>query len=196
MLRIAKSIITIAAVAAIATGATGAYFESSDSVDGNQFSTGTLHVKINEGVNKPMAAVNMQPGDEISGWVDIENDGTLDAEYYFYTSGFSGNATIRENLMVELRDGGVNRDGNGSIIWTGRLIDLNGMGNKINISQYDAFASGTPGGDNIGANSFQRLYQRVWLPIEVGNDAMNNQLTWNENIYATQDIDPDPVPSI
>jgi len=196
MLRIAKSLLTIVAVATIATSATGAYFTSSDLVAGNTFSTGTLHVKINEGVNKPMHAVNMKPGDEITGWFDAYNDGTLEAEYYFYISGVTGNATIRDNLMIELRDGGYTGAGDGPIIYTGRLIDLAGTANMMKVSNYNVHAGSTAGGDNIRANRTQRIYQKLWLPSTVGNTAMSNNLTWNEVVYATQDIDPDPAPSL
>lgn len=191
MYKITKSLITILAVAAIAAGATSAYFSSSDVVAGNSFATGTLHVKINEGVNKPMHAVNMKPGDEITGWFDAYNDGTLDAEYYFYINAVSGNATIRDNLMIELRDGGYTGAGDGPIIYSGKLINLNGAANMIKTSDDNVHAASTPGGDNIRAGWTQRIYQRIWLPIEVGNAAMSNQLTWNEVVYATQDMDPD-----
>lgn len=47
MLRIIKSLLTIVAVAAIATGATGAYFASAVEIEDNQFSTGTLEIRVN-----------------------------------------------------------------------------------------------------------------------------------------------------
>ncbi len=192
MLKIIKSLLTIVAVAAVATSATGAYFASSDSVDGNSFSTGTLHVKINEGVNKPMAAVGMKPGDTITGWFDAFNDGSLDAEYYFFANSIVGNNAIKDQLMIELRDGGYTGAGDGPIIYSGKLIDLGGFDHKIKISNFNVHAGSTPGGDNIRAGWTQRIYQKVWLPIDVGNGAMNKTVLWNENIYATQDIDPDP----
>jgi hypothetical protein len=47
MIRIFKSLLTIVAVAALATGATGAYFASAVNVTDNEFSSGTLQIRVN-----------------------------------------------------------------------------------------------------------------------------------------------------
>lgn len=76
MLRIAKSLITIAAVAAVAATATSAYFTDKATVADNSFATGTLEIRINgqesrAGFNFPNAA----PGDVVSYPFSLQNYG-------------------------------------------------------------------------------------------------------------------------
>jgi len=79
MLRIAKSLLTIAAVAAIATGATGAYFSDAETSNGNSFISGTLDLNLDGGNTNVVKfnVSNMKPGNDLIGTWEIKNVGTI-----------------------------------------------------------------------------------------------------------------------
>jgi len=76
MLKIAKSLVVIAAVAALTVGATSAIFTSQASVTGNTFATGTLEIRINGQTSIPgFNVTNAKPGDSKSGQFGVNNYG-------------------------------------------------------------------------------------------------------------------------
>lgn len=81
MLRIIKSFFTIAVVAAIATSATGAYFNDSQTIAGNSFSTGTLEIADNSASYQHVVFSDLKPGDTIRKYVTLTNTGTLPIDY-------------------------------------------------------------------------------------------------------------------
>lgn len=86
MLKIAKSLIVIAAVAALAVGATSAIFTSQASVSGNTFASGALEIKLDGQTSLPgFNFSNAAPGDNYTGTFDIQN---------FNAAQFGGNSTL------------------------------------------------------------------------------------------------------
>jgi len=84
MLRIAKSLITIAAVAAIAVGATGAYFTDEVKISGNEFKTGTIAIDV-DGVHDGHASYvfsDMKPGFIENSDFVVTNTGSNPANIY------------------------------------------------------------------------------------------------------------------
>ena len=76
MLKIAKSLVVIAAVAALAVGATSAVFTSQAKVEGNTFATGILEIRINGSSSIPgFNVTNAKPGDTKSGQFGVNNYG-------------------------------------------------------------------------------------------------------------------------
>lgn len=173
----------------LSVSATAAVFSSQDSVVGNTIATGTLKLKINEGVNKPISVSGWQPGDSIQGWFDAFNQGTLNAEYWFYIQKTGGDDALANQLKIELRDGGYTGACDGPIIYSGNMVHLLGATNKIMTSNKNVHAASTPGGDDIRAGWTQRLCQKVWLPDTADNSAMGKTLTFDEVVYATQNND-------
>ena len=188
-MKILKSLVIVVAMVAMVAGATNAIFTDTDSVVGNTFATGTLDIVVNEGVNKPMSVSNMMPGDSISGWFDAFNQGSLEAEYWFYIDNVTGNAALRDALTIELKDGGYTGACDGPIIYSGSLAALIGSGNQTMTSDNNVHAGSTNGGDNIRAGWTQRICQTVTLPESAGNEVQGQTVTFDEVIYATQDMD-------
>lgn len=81
MLKIMKSLLTIAIVAAVGTSATGAYFNSSQTIADNSFSTGKLEITNNTASYYKVAFSNLKPGDTIGKYVTLTNTGTLPIDY-------------------------------------------------------------------------------------------------------------------
>jgi hypothetical protein len=189
MSKILVSLLTIAFAATISVGATAAVFTDEDSVVGNTIATGTLSMTINEGVNKPISVSNWKPGDSIEGWFDAFNNGSLDAEYWFYAQKTGGDNALGDQLMIQLRDGGFTGTCDGPVIYNGKLKDLAGFANKTKTSDNNVHAASTAGADNIRAGWTQRICQKVWLPESADNSAMGKSFTFNEVVYATQDDD-------
>lgn len=188
-MKIFKSLFVVLAMAAMVVGATSAIFTDTDSVVGNTFSTGTLDIVVNEGTNKPMSVSGMLPGDSISGWFDAYNQGSLEAEYWFYIDNVTGDTALRDALQIELKDGGYTGACDGPTIYTGPLSALIGSANQNMTSDNNVHAGSTNGGDNIRAGWTQRICQTVTLPSTAGNEVQGQTVTFDEVMYATQDMD-------
>ncbi len=188
-MKILKSLVIVLAMVAMVAGATSSIFSDQDSVVGNTFSTGTLNMVVNEGVNKPMTVSSMKPGDSISGWFDAFNQGSLEAEYWFYISNVVGDDALRDALVIELKDGGYTGACDGPSIYSGSLSALIGSSNQEMTSDNNVHAGSTNGGDNIRAGWTQRICQTVTLPESTGNEAQGKTVTFDEVMYATQDMD-------
>ena len=79
--RLMISIMMIALVAALVGGATFAMFTDTAVNDNNTFAAGTVDISTNP--NPVFNVPNMAPGDEVTGTLNVANDGTLDLKYNF-----------------------------------------------------------------------------------------------------------------
>lgn len=79
MLKILKSLLSIAAVAAVGVSATNAYFSDSITVAGNSFAAGSLVLNVDGAhtANAKFNVTNMRPGNQPSGSWTVANVGTL-----------------------------------------------------------------------------------------------------------------------
>lgn len=89
MKKILLSILTVGATGALLVGVTRAYFSSTATSTGNIFSTGSLTLQVND-TNEPSPAptvtasfggINMKPGDSVTGFVSLDNIGTIDIDH-------------------------------------------------------------------------------------------------------------------
>ena len=79
----------IIAMAACLAGATYAHFSDTEVSTGNTFASGTLDLKIKDqdennykdGVSETWTMSDMKPGDSVSGWVRLRNDGCMEADH-------------------------------------------------------------------------------------------------------------------
>jgi predicted ribosomally synthesized peptide with SipW-like signal peptide len=79
----------IIAMAACLAGATYAHFSDTEVSTGNTFASGTLDLKIKDqdennykdGVSETWTMSDMKPGDSVSGWVRLRNDGSITADH-------------------------------------------------------------------------------------------------------------------
>ncbi len=85
MKRILLSVMTIALVSAATFGATRAYFSSEAVSGGNTLSAGTLELTLGSPVNGFLTMSNMAPGDSVTGSIDVENTGSLNADHLAIT---------------------------------------------------------------------------------------------------------------
>lgn len=79
MIRILKSLVTIAAVAVVAVGATGAYFSDTETSTGNSFTAGTLDLNV-DGANTNVVKFNLsnlKPGSQPTGSYTLSNVGSI-----------------------------------------------------------------------------------------------------------------------
>lgn len=85
MLRIAKSLITIAAVAAIAVGATGAYFSDEVKISNNSITTGSIDINVdgvNDNSHQSYVLSDMKPGYIKNSDFTVNNTGSNPANIY------------------------------------------------------------------------------------------------------------------
>lgn len=189
MKKILLSLGIIAAVAAVAVGATVAVLSDQKSIAGNSVAIGTLKISINKTAGKPWAVSNMKPGDITNWeWMDVINVGSLPATYYFYVDNKNGTPDMNlwNNLKIELRNAGtgatdIERCNNGTVIHNDYVQNVDGMSNKINTTD---FAYGP--GSQMPAGWSQRICQRVYLDLGVGNEVMGRTTTFDEVMYAEQ----------
>ena len=113
MLRIVKSLLTIAAVAAIATGATGAYFSDNITVPGNTFSSGNLDIVWSGTASSPIILANMEPGtwygdqaypggDYKLGVFNHTTNSTMNAKYRFREGMTGGSSALYNKINVKV----------------------------------------------------------------------------------------------
>jgi len=76
---IVVSLVTLA-IAVFGAGAIYAWYSSTQSETGHQFTTGTLQVSVNNGVNAPIVKTGMKPGDygTAANWL-VQNTGNLNS---------------------------------------------------------------------------------------------------------------------
>ena len=80
--------IAIVLIIGAVAGATWAYFSDTETTSGNVFAAGMLNLKLRDdnetdqdGVTASWYNTNMAPGDSCSGWVDLKNSGTIEANH-------------------------------------------------------------------------------------------------------------------
>jgi len=86
--KLLNSLLIIGMVAYM-TGATYAHFSDTEISVGNTFASGTLDLKIKDqdennykdGVSETWTMSDMKPGDSVSGWVRLRNDGSITADH-------------------------------------------------------------------------------------------------------------------
>jgi predicted ribosomally synthesized peptide with SipW-like signal peptide len=88
MKRILGLTIAIILLLAAVIGGTLAYFSDTEVSGGNDFAVGTLDLKLTDanetdqdGVTASWGGTDMAPGDSSTGWVDLRNSGSLDADH-------------------------------------------------------------------------------------------------------------------
>lgn len=193
-MKIAKSALLILAVLALAGGATGAYFSDQESIAGNTYSTGTLNISLNHLVGKPFNISNAYPGlDSSWKYMDILNSpGTLPVESFVWLAKTGGSDELYNFLNINLYDSGWNSvcgGGDDVRIFTGPLSSITGQGNRIQTSNYDPDAAGTPGNDDIRAGQSQRICQTLWLPSWAPNSLQGQSIEFTEYVDAEQNND-------
>ena len=182
MLKIAKSLIVIAAVAALAVGATSAIFTSQASVSGNTFATGTLEIRINGQASIPgFNYTNAAPGDSQSGQFGINNYGppwfltgssTLSAKGLKVSSHRTGGSASLYNeldVVVEANRGW----GTWMPVFSGKLHDL---------SNSDLLA---PRWTELAAGESEDVRYTVTLPLSAGNAYDGLSTTFNFVVTAS-----------
>lgn len=91
MKKVILSIFAMLVVAAMVGAGTFAYFSDSETSNNNIFSAGTLDFAIfdppQQG-HQVFNVTNMKPGDVKTGYIVVVNDGSLDAKWKAYISGF------------------------------------------------------------------------------------------------------------
>jgi len=193
-MKILKSLFVVLVVAALTAGATGAYFSDQESITGNTFATGTLDITLNHSSGKPWSVTNAYPG-YTSGWehMDIFNSpGTLPVEAYLWMSQTGGSGALYNNLWIDLYDSGWDSTcGNGDdvLIYSGYLSLLSNPPHRIQTSDKDPNASGTPGNDDIRPGKSQRVCQRLSLPASAPNSLQGLSTTFTEWVDAEQNDD-------
>jgi hypothetical protein len=180
MKKILLSLLVVASVFASVVAGTQAVFSASASLPGNSVASATLNLRINHSAGKTWAVTNMKPGD-VQAWeyMDVTNMGSIPATFYFYLDNATGSPdwNLWSNLKVELRNG----TSTGAVIYDGPVSGVYSSALKINTTD---FAYGT--GSQMPAGSSQRIYQRVYLPSSVGDEAQGRSTTFDEVMYATQ----------
>ena len=204
MKNILKSLIIILAVAAAATGSTSAYFTDTAKIENNQIQTGTIKLKIDELVNKPVVIDNMAPGESTSGSFAIKNDGTLPQEQFFYLENLvPDDTTLEDNLFIEVKRLKVGlydcEESEYSLIYSGKLSGIVGESNAQKISDNSSIATSSTIDDevdNIDAGLWGgKMCQKISLPQDAPDESQGKSLTFDEIVKATQDINPDLLPT-
>lgn len=84
MRKLLVSVLMISLLALLVGGATMAYFTDSESVAGNYFTTGTVDVAT--GGSLPFEVTGMAPGDSVTDYLIVKNDGDLDMLFRVWAS--------------------------------------------------------------------------------------------------------------
>lgn len=70
----------IITIAVLSMGVTISYFQDTEKSENNVFSAGTLNLEIREPKDAVWQTENWLPGDEVSGELELKNDGSLAIE--------------------------------------------------------------------------------------------------------------------
>ncbi len=187
MKKILISLSIIGAVAAIAVGGTIAYFSDTKTSTGNTFTAGTLIFNIidpGEGGHRVFNVTGMKPGDTVTNYLVVTNDGTIDQKWKAWLTE-TGDGTLDNELQVRwtihptdyttLPPGYVNAGPPNSVIkdWTyiGALGEM-------------TWAS-------PGAVAFEPGWAAVYkidvkMDADAGNDYQSANYTGDLNFFATQ----------
>jgi len=198
-MKILKSLVVIGVVSALAVSATGAYFSDQKSISGNTFATGTLRLTLNHSSGKPFTVSGAYPGYQTN-WehMDIFNGpyppqaGQLPFEAYLWLSKTSGSTSLYNALEIDLYDSGWNSDCGDSddvLIYSGPLSGISGQTQRVQTSNRDPNAAGTPGNDDIRPGWSQRVCQRLRLPVTAGNSLQGKEVVFTEWVDAEQNND-------
>jgi predicted ribosomally synthesized peptide with SipW-like signal peptide len=181
MKKIILSLATIAVVSTMAVGATRAYFSSEVAVNGNTFSTGTLHI-TDTSVDwmQPVIFTNVKPGDVIRKWVRITNDGNMDVTL-----------TVSANTVVDTSNflGQVAGWTYGQI--EGSSDDVNGVQTGYNDHLLTLLAPPgvtllSPGNPVLHPGQTTKTQVQFIVPTTMGNDFQHVTASFNLVYHAEQ----------
>lgn len=198
-MRILKSLLIIGVVGALAVSATKAYFSDQTSIPNNTFATGTIKLTLNHSSGKPFTVSEAYPGYQTNWeYMDIFNGpyppkpGQLPFEAYAWLSKTSGSDDLYNALNIDLYDSGWNStcgDSDDVLIYSGSLAGISGPDHRIQTSNKDPNANGTPGNDDIRPGWSQRVCQRLTLPTSADNTLQGKEVTFTEWVDAEQNND-------
>lgn len=176
MLRIAKSLITIAAVAAIAVGATGAYFTDSVTINGNTLSTGTIDINVDGNitdVNGSFTLADMKPGYVKDTDFVVNNTGSNPANIYKTVAVTADTAELASVLDYHLSVAIPLAGG-----WNQTLYDYNKTVAQIQGSPM--FLGMLPAGASMNVT------ERYRMQTTAGDEYQNQSMTFNITVTGEQ----------
>jgi len=150
MLRIAKSLLTIASVAAIATGATSAAWTDSTTVPNNVFSTGVMNIDTAP-TTTVFTAPNIYPGWSEEQTIDVQNNGSVQLNYTAVASQTAGNAELYTAPEFLLKIGTIS---GGNDVYDGTVSGL-AFANRLLLSGASEMLYFTVSLDGSADNSLQ-----------------------------------------
>jgi len=109
MKKILVSISTVAIVAIVAVTATRAYFSSTATSTGNTFTAGTLEFNIKSPDttgHQVFDVSNMKPGDVVTKYIVVTNEGSLDQKWKAWVNKTSGTLDGALNIKITMRPSG------------------------------------------------------------------------------------------
>lgn len=166
MKKIVLSLVMIAATVALIAGVTGAYFSDQKKIEGNTIAAGTLTLSESHGALKPWQVSNFAPG-YTTAWeyASLTNTGSLAGRLAATAVKTTGSDDLFNALNIEVRK----ESASGPVLYDGKL-------NAINIGPY-----------NINAGQTRTGYQRIYLPDNGDQNALQNtSVTFEEVFNLTQ----------
>lgn len=182
MRKILIALLGVLLVAALAGAGTFAYFSDTETSSGNTFTAGTVDISLDgsaSGGEAYFSVGNMAPGDTVTKYVEVRNDGSLDLLFRAYVDNVTkdtpvGADTFSDQLQVTVTlrptgytyPQGYNPYGPpNAIIYTGPLSGLIGENHALN-NENAAFVDGWP-----LMPDYVAVYKiDVNLPAATGND--------------------------
>lgn len=155
----------LAGLAFVGIGLSGALFSDSTALGGNTLTSGTVQIGTNPG-STAFSAGNMAPGDDVSGDVVVQNNGSLRMRYSMVASADNTDGLgLRSQLRISVYDGLTPLQCSAGNFGAGNLLG----GPAVLGASQQLFGDPAPGTDpgdrELIASDSERLCVRVTLPL-------------------------------
>jgi len=150
-------VLVVGALSGFVQGGTIAYFTSSATSAGNQFTAGTVNLAAGVATGDTLTVSNLVPGDSFSARLTIHNGGNLDLRYAMTTS-TTGSSALASALQLTIRTKTTNPCSSldGAVLYGPGNLNVAGIGNP---------AQGPQAGDRtLAAGTSEDLCFAVSLP--------------------------------
>lgn len=177
MIKIFKSVITIAALTLIAIGATQSYFTDTETISSNAFTLGTLDLTIADESYQPIVLDNIKPGDVIEKQIGINNAGSIDfGSLMISSSNIDDNSDLLSQVSVAVSftaNSGTEQE---------TTLDLG----TTTINALSDFELITDSSANLIAGNSGNIVLTISIPGELGNEYQYASTSFDLTLTAEQ----------
>ena len=189
----------IAAAGSMAGAATAALFTDTSTGTANAFAAGTVTVRLTDANEASLSSVaasitgsNIAPGDLNTGYIEVDNTGSLDQRYAITTTDTTAAGAANTAMSAALTVGVDSRAAGSACTATqggAGQTSVKAAGTTLQTLAVGDTTAGAQAGDRaLAAGAGERLCFYVTLPLATGNASQGGTASYTFNFNAEQTV--------